>query len=72
MLRHARRLVVLIIGATVVLTGVLMLFLPGPGMLIILGGLALLAVEFAWARHLLHRVRQGADEGLKKMKDMVS
>mgnify|MGYP001568665224 CR=1 FL=1 len=46
------------IGATVLLTGVAMLFLPGPGLLVIVGALAILASEFAWAGHLLKRVRR--------------
>ena len=50
-LRVARRLIVGVIGATVILLGVAMLFLVIPA------GLAILATEFAWARHLLKRVR---------------
>lgn len=38
-----------------------MLVLPGPGLVAIAGGLAVLAVEFAWARRLLHRARERAD-----------
>ena len=37
--------------------GVALLFLPGPGSPLVIGGLALLATEFVWAARLLRRVR---------------
>ncbi len=36
-----------------VLLGLFLLVLPGPGILTIAGGLAILAIDFAWARNLL-------------------
>ncbi|MFQ5670189.1 MAG: TerC/Alx family metal homeostasis membrane protein [Acidobacteriota bacterium] len=56
--QKARKMVVLIIGATLLLIGVALLVLPGPGTLIILIGLALLATEFVWARRLLRKLKQ--------------
>jgi len=53
--QHARKVVVFVVGVTVLLTGVALLVLPGPGWLIIFGGLGLLATEFAWARWILKR-----------------
>jgi len=44
-----RRILILVIGSTVVIFGVLLLVLPGPGILVIAIGLAILATEFAWA-----------------------
>src|SRR4051795_12889245 len=41
---------VTIAGPLVVLTGVAMLVLPGPGLVVIALGLALLALEYEWAR----------------------
>ena len=58
--RQARRLVVLVLGASVVLVGVAMLVLPGPGMVVIPLGLAILAIEFAWARRWLKRIGKTA------------
>lgn len=40
-------------GLTLVLVGTFLLVLPGPGILTIAGGLAILAIDFAWARNLL-------------------
>lgn len=55
--RQTRRLVLFVIGATVVLIGVVMIVTPGPAVVVIPGGLAILAIEFAWARRLLRRAR---------------
>jgi len=57
-LRLAWRAIVIVIGVTVLLVGIAMLPLPGPGTLVILSALAILASEFAWARQLLQRVRR--------------
>lgn len=50
---QARKIVVAVIGTTVILAGIAMLVLPGPGWLAIFGGLAILATEFAWAKWML-------------------
>ena len=55
-----RRVVVLIVGGAILLTGLVMLVTPGPGLVVILVGLATLASEFPWARRLLTRVREEA------------
>ena len=46
-----------LIGGTVVLFGVLLLVLPGPGVLVIAGGLAILATEFLWAKRALRNAK---------------
>ena len=61
MLRRLRRLVIAVVGGTVVAIGVALLVLPGPAILVIPAGLAILATEFLWARRLLQRVRRGAN-----------
>jgi len=57
-LRQARRIVILTVGSTLLLFGTAMLVLPGPGILVTWGGLAILAGEFLWARRWLVRVRK--------------
>jgi uncharacterized protein (TIGR02611 family) len=59
-LQQARRLVVIVVGFTLLLIGVAMLVLPGPAVVVIPAGLAILATEFVWARRLLHRMKQTA------------
>lgn len=56
----ARRIVVTILGGTLSLVGIALLVLPGPGLLLVLAGLVLLASEYAWARRLTGPVRQHA------------
>lgn len=52
-----RRVAVFVVGVALCLLGAVMLVLPGPGLLVLAAGLAVLSVEFAWARQLLHRAR---------------
>ena len=68
MLKYARRIVVSVIGMTVLLVGVALLVLPGPAVVVIPIGLAILATEFAWARHWLRILRDSADKGASKLK----
>ena len=56
-LKQAKRLIVTVVGFTVLLGGVAMLVLPGPAILVIPLGLAILASEFVWARRLLNKVK---------------
>jgi tellurite resistance protein TerC len=46
-----RKIVVAIMGGTVLLIGVVMIVAPGPAIVVIPIGLAILATEFAWAKH---------------------
>jgi uncharacterized protein (TIGR02611 family) len=57
-LSFIKRIAVGIIGFTVILIGVALLVLPGPGLVTIALGLAILATEFVWARSWLQRARE--------------
>ena len=52
-----RKLIIAIIGGTIVLLGVAMIVLPGPAFIVIPVGLGILATEFAWARRAVHRAQ---------------
>ena len=67
--RNARRLMVLILGVAVLLAGLAMLALPGPGLLVIILGLVLLATEFAWAERLLDRTTASAAGAASRVTD---
>lgn len=54
----AVRLGVTAAGLAVIVLGIILLPLPGPGWLIIFAGLGILATEYAWAAALLHRTRR--------------
>lgn len=53
-----KRLIKIVFGFTLLLVGVAMIALPGPGWLTIVAGLAILAGEYVWARKLLDRVKE--------------
>ena len=57
--KHARQIAIAVIGATLLVLGVAFLVLPGPGVLIFAAGLALLSLEFVWARTWLLGLRRG-------------
>lgn len=57
----ARKIVVGLAGATVLAFGIALIVLPGPAVVVIPTGLAILAVEFTWARRWLERIRNGSD-----------
>lgn len=55
--RAARRVAVGVVGSTVLVIGVVMIVTPGPAILVIPAGLAILGTEFAWARRRVDRIR---------------
>ena len=56
-IKQVKRLIVAVIGFTVLLIGLAMIVTPGPALVVIPVGLAILATEFVWARSLLKRVK---------------
>jgi tellurite resistance protein TerC len=60
--RFAKRIVIAMIGGTILLIGLAMLVLPGPGLLVIPVGLGILGIEFAWARIWLAKVKAKSGE----------
>lgn len=68
--RNAKRVAVTIAGFTVVIVGLILVPLPGPGWLIVFAGLAILATEYVWAQRLLNfaksKVGQAKDVVLRK------
>lgn len=65
--REGTRILVGIAGGAVVLAGLVLLPLPGPGLLVVLAGLAILATQFEWAQDLLERVRARARQAFDRL-----
>ncbi len=60
--KAARRVVIGTVGATVLLIGLVMIVTPGPAIVIIPVGLAILSIEFTWARLWLWRLRRSISD----------
>ncbi|TMR04832.1 hypothetical protein ETD83_08035 [Actinomadura soli] len=58
--RHAKRVMVLVVGGVVLVTGAALLVLPGPGLLLVLAGLLILAREFPAVERYVDPVRDRA------------
>lgn len=57
-LAQAKRVVVIVIGFTILAAGIAMIVLPGPAIVVIPIGLGIIATEFVWARNLLHKIKE--------------
>jgi uncharacterized protein (TIGR02611 family) len=69
--KAAKRLVISVVGFTVLLIGVAMLVLPGPAMVVIPLGLAILGAEFAWARRFLQTIREKGTQAFSSMGSLL-
>lgn len=63
------RMLYTIVGFTVLIAGLLMLVLPGPALIVIPIGLALLSLEFVWAEGLLERALQHGENAKRKAQE---
>ena len=59
-MRRLKTVITTVMGFTVIATGVAMLVLPGPGLVVIGVGLLILSAEFVWAKRVLDRMKDGA------------
>jgi uncharacterized protein (TIGR02611 family) len=63
-----RWVVVATVGATLLILGIVFLVLPGPGIPLIIGGLAILATEFTWAEIWLKRTKKHVNDAVNKVR----
>lgn len=68
---HLKRIIVTVVGGTVLIFGLALILFPGQA-LVILAGLAILGTEYAWARFLLRKGRQLATRALSQTQRMVT
>ncbi len=66
-IKQIRRALIFLIGATVILIGVVMIVAPGPAIVVIPAGLAILATEFVWARKLFNMVKDRTRSAAKSL-----
>lgn len=66
--RNGKRIAVTVAGGLLLLAGIVFLVLPGPGIVLIIAGLAILASEYVWAQRALNFAKDKA----KRAKDKVA
>jgi uncharacterized protein (TIGR02611 family) len=64
--RSGKQIAVTIVGFVLVAAGAVMLLTPGPGLVAILAGLAILGTQYSWARRALETAREKAGKAAKK------
>ncbi|MFF8999645.1 TIGR02611 family protein [Streptomyces achromogenes] len=60
---------VFVVGLAVVVAGIIMLPLPGPGWVVIFGGMAIWATEFVWAQLVLRWTKRKVTEAAQRALD---
>ena len=66
--RSARRIAVTVVGGVLLLAGAVMVVTPGPGLIVIILGLVVLATEYAWARRALDKARERAKRTAERIR----
>jgi uncharacterized protein (TIGR02611 family) len=61
--RQLKRLIIAVVGFTVLAIGIMLIVTPGPAIVVIPAGLAILSIEFAWARNLLKKMKDKLHRG---------
>jgi tellurite resistance protein TerC len=67
--RMAKRVVIGVVGGSVLILGICMIVLPGPAFVVIPVGLGILGIEFAWARMWLRKAKAKAVEVARNFKN---
>jgi len=62
--KTARRTAIAVLGGTIIVIGIVMIVAPGPALIVIPIGLAVLGVEFAFARRWLKSLRETISNGM--------
>lgn len=70
--RSAKRIAVAVVGGALVIAGIVLCFLPGPGFLVVVLGFTVLATEFAWANRALEVGKQKAEKVVGSAKRTAS
>lgn len=67
-IKLVRKIAVAGFGFIVLAIGLILIPLPGPGILVTLAGLFILSLEFTWAEQHLDRAKKAADKVVEKAK----
>jgi uncharacterized protein (TIGR02611 family) len=67
-MQNGKRIGVTIVGGVLLLAGLVFLVLPGPGFVLILAGLAILATEYVWAQTVLNYAKDKANRAKARVR----
>jgi len=69
--RWFRRVIIITLSSFLAMIGLILLVLPGPGFLFLLASLSILAVEFAWAAHIIDRLHKKGEIASKNFFNII-
>ena len=69
--KQFKKLVIFLIGISVLLIGCVLFFTPGPAIVVIPIGLGILATEFIWAKKLLKKFKEKVDSFSESAKNVT-
>lgn len=69
LVRSSKRVAVSVVGGVLVLIGLAMFVLPGPGILVVVLGFAVLGTEYAWAAAVLERTKKLAEKAAARARN---
>lgn len=65
-LAKVKRIVITVVGFTVLLIGIILVVFPGPAFIVIPIGLSILATEYAWAKKLFEKLKKRLNKKSEK------
>ncbi|HEX5743983.1 MAG TPA: PGPGW domain-containing protein [Candidatus Saccharimonadales bacterium] len=68
-IRHLRKAVILLTGVPIIILGLILIPLPGPGLLVCFLGMLILSLEFEWAAKHRDRTRDGLKKAMARTKN---
>ncbi|MBS4167837.1 putative membrane-bound redox modulator Alx [Parachlamydia sp. AcF125] len=71
-IKHARKMITLVVGSTILLIGITLLVLPGPAFIVIPLGVAILAKEFLWAKKLYKKIKGYSKHFINKVSERIT
>lgn len=66
--KYLRKIIVALIGIPLIILGIILIPLPGPGLLVSFAGLFVLSLEFEWAKPYMERIKKQLDKVVQNSK----
>ncbi|MCI5073243.1 PGPGW domain-containing protein [bacterium] len=69
--KHLKKLLIFIVGLTIIIIGIALLVLPGPGIVTIAVGLGVLSLEFVWAKRLFEKAKTYSKDQFEQIQNKL-